>query len=314
MLDLISIGECLIELSSDKPLADSEIFKKSYAGDTLNVISMASTLGVSSGYITRVGEDPFAEYLISNWRNKSIDTTQVKLVPGYNSMHFISLLPDGNREFVYYRKNSAASTLCKEDIKEEFISKSKILHLSSICQAISESANECVINAAHIAKNNNVKVSFDTNLRLNLTSSEKALSNINRILPFVDIIFPSYPDESFNLLKLKSKKDVAQYFIDKGVKLVVLKCGDQGATIISKDSSFSVQSISPRGVVDTSGAGDAFVGGFLYGQINQMTDIESSKYGIASSGLKVGGYGALKSQPSKEEVLKQIDKIQITHH
>ena len=157
-----------------------------------------------------------------------------------------------------------------------------------------------------------MEVSFDTNLRLNLTTSEKALSNINKILPFVDIIFPSYPDESFNLLKLKSKEDVAKYFIDKGVKLVVLKCGDQGATIISKDSSFSVKSISPNGVVDTSGAGDAFVGGFLYGQINQMTHLESSKYGIASSGLKIGGYGALKSQPSKEEVLKQIDKIQIT--
>ena len=78
MADLISIGECLIELSSDKPLADSETFIKSYAGDTFNVISMARTLGVSSAYITRVGEDPFAEYLISNWENKSIDTTQVK--------------------------------------------------------------------------------------------------------------------------------------------------------------------------------------------------------------------------------------------
>ena len=313
MADLISIGECLIELSSDMPLANSKKFKKSYAGDTFNVISMASTLGVSCGYITRVGEDPFAEYLISNWKSKSIDTTQVKLVPGYNSMHFISLLPSGDREFVYYRKNSAASTLCKEDIQEKFIAKSKILHLSAICQAISESANESVIYAAQIAKDSDVKVSFDTNLRLHLTSSEKALSNINKILPFVDIIFPSYPDESFNLLKLKSKKDVAKYFLDRGVKLVVLKCGDQGASIISEKSSFSVKAISPRGVIDTSGAGDAFVGGFLYGEINQMTNIESSKYGIASSGLNVGGYGALKNQPSKKEVLEQINKIDIIH-
>jgi len=166
---------------------------------------------------------------------------------------------------------------------------------------------------AQIAKDSGIKVSFDTNLRLNLTSSEKALSNIEKILPFVDIVFPSYPDESFNLLKLKSKKDVAKYFLDRGVKLVVLKCGDQGASIISDESSFSVKAISPKGVIDTSGAGDAFVGGFLYGEINQMTNIESSKYGIASSGLKVGGYGALKSQPSKKEVLEQINKIEIIH-
>ena len=313
MADLISVGECLIELSSEKPLANSEIFRKSYAGDTLNVISMASALGVSCGYITRVGKDPFAEYLISSWKNQLIDTSQVKLVPGYNAIHFISLLSEGNREFVYYRKNSAASTLCKEDIDEQFIVNSKILHLSAICQAISETSNESILFAAQIAKKNQVKISFDTNLRLNLTSSKNALKNINKILPYVDIIFPSYPDESFNLLKLKSKKDVAQYFLDQGVKLVVLKCGNEGATVVSKDSTFSVQSISPNGVLDTSGAGDAFVGGFLYGQINKMTTIESSKYGIACSGLKVGGFGALKSQPSKNDVLKQINNIEIVH-
>ena len=72
-LDIISFGEVLIELRSKKSLSETNVFNKSYAGDTMNIINMASRLGSKCGYITKLGNDPFKEYLESQWKINNID-------------------------------------------------------------------------------------------------------------------------------------------------------------------------------------------------------------------------------------------------
>ena len=100
MLDIVSIGEIMIELYSDQPIGSASFFKKSYAGDTCNAILMAKRLGSSCGYVSLVGEDPFADYLLTDLKNNEIDVSRVKKVQGFNGVHFLSILPDGEREFV----------------------------------------------------------------------------------------------------------------------------------------------------------------------------------------------------------------------
>jgi len=311
MFDIISIGECMIELFSDEPLGSAESFHRAYAGDTLNVLVMASRLGLSCGYITRIGQDPFADYLTNSWRDHGIDTSHVKRVPGFTGLHFISLLTGGDREFVYYRKGSAASSMVPDDLDDDYIGSAKILHVSAIPQAISPTARDTVLRAAQIAHSRNVTVSYDTNLRLNIWTIREARQALEEVLPYTDIIFPSYPEETSALLGLDSPAEVVDYFRSKGVGTVAVKCGDEGAWVGTESGAWRVASVAPNGVLDTTGAGDAFVGGFLYGVVRELAPADGARWGAAAAGLKVAGRGGIASQPSKEQVERLVGLVQV---
>ena len=78
-------------------------------------------MGTSTGYLTRLGSDPFTSYLLNAWEREGIDTSHVKQVDGFNAVHFVALLPGGDREFVYYRKGSAPSTMEPSDLDPDYI-------------------------------------------------------------------------------------------------------------------------------------------------------------------------------------------------
>ncbi len=70
MPEIVSIGECMIELFSEQPMEEAESFQRSLAGDSLNILVAAARLGTTTGYITRLGDDPFASYLLNAWRER----------------------------------------------------------------------------------------------------------------------------------------------------------------------------------------------------------------------------------------------------
>ena len=165
MPDIVSIGECMLELFSEEPMGEAETFTRSLAGDSLNILVAAQRLGSSTGYITRLGDDPFAEYLQGAWRNEGIDASRVKVVDGFNAVHFVSLLPGGDRKFTYYRKGSAPSTMQPSDLDHDYIGDARILHVSGIGQAISTTARATILEAVRIADDRGVSVSYDPSYR-----------------------------------------------------------------------------------------------------------------------------------------------------
>lgn len=311
MPEIVAIGECLIELFSDEPIGSAPYFEKSFAGDTCNTVFMASRLGTSCGYITRLGNDPFADYLLGEWERHEIDTSRVKRVERLTGVHFISLLPRGDREFVYYRKGSAASTMVPDDLDEEYIANAGVLHASAILQATSHTARETVLQAAMMARRRGVTVSYDTNLRLNLWSVDEARAALERIVPYVDVVFPSHPEETGALVGLDSELDVIGHFLDRGVGTVALKCGEDGAWIGTAERIARVAAVAPQGVSDTTGAGDAFAAGVLHGMVRGWGPFEGARWGVASAGLKVARRGAIVSQPSLEEVEKVVGSVEL---
>jgi 2-dehydro-3-deoxygluconokinase len=311
MPDIVSIGECMIELFSDEPLGAARSFQKSYAGDTLNVLHMAARLGASTGYVTRVADDPFTDYLLDAWRTNGIDTGAVKRVPGFTGMHFISLLPGGDREFVFYRKGSAASTMTPEDLDVEYIGSARILHISGIPQSVSPSMRRTILQAAQIAREHGVTISYDTNLRANMWSAKEAQEAMSEVLPYVDIVFPSHPEETGALLGLESETEVIDYFRSRGVETVAITCGEGGAVVGTEEGVFSLDAVAPHGVADTTGAGDAFVGGFLHCLVQGLGTVVGAKWGIACAGLKIAGRGAIGSQPGRRQVEELAGSVQV---
>jgi len=109
-LDIIALGESLVELSSDQSIQNAEKFDKYYGGDSLCTIVTAQKLGSQTGYITRVGNDYFKDFLLDCWQSEGIDISQVKLVEGRNGIYFTTS-SHGSKEFAYYRKKTAGCSL-----------------------------------------------------------------------------------------------------------------------------------------------------------------------------------------------------------
>ena len=312
MPEIVAIGECMIELFSDEPMGSADTFHRAYAGDTNNVLHMASRLGTSCGYVTRAADDAFGDYLMDAWRANGIDTSAVRRVPGFTAVHFISLLPEGEREFIYYRKGSAASTMTPDDLDPSYIGEARVLHIGGIIQAVSPSCRATVLSAVRIAGERGVTVSFDTNLRANMWTPSQAREALDEVVPHVDVLFISHPDETAALLGVDSPEEAVDFFRQRGVETIAVTSGSEGALVATPEGVLTAAAIAPNGVADTTGAGDAFVGGFLHCLVRGLGTKEGLRWGIASGGLKVAGRGGIASQPSREDVERFVDTVQIT--
>ena len=302
MPDLISIGECMIELFAEEPIETADTFTRSLAGDSFNICVAAQRLGTSTGYVTRLGDDPFADYLLGTFESSGIDTSGVRRVDGFNAVHFVALMPDGNREFVYYRSGSAPSTLQPEDLDPDYIGTAKVLHCSGVALAISESARATVMRAAQIAKDRGIKVSFDPNYRHQLWSTGEMRAAAMELIPYVDYFLPNVPDDSQALMGSDDPHEVVEHYRDMGVPVVAVTRGEQGAVVGSDEGVFEIPAFTPDGPIDTTGAGDAFNGGLIHGLLNGLSTAEAGRLGTITAGLKLRGRGALSGMPTLDEV------------
>ena len=302
MPDLISIGECMIELFAEEPIETADTFTRSLAGDSFNICVAAQRLGTSTGYVTRLGDDPFADYLLGTFRSLGIDTSGVRRVDGFNAVHFVARLPNGDRDFVYYRAGSAPSTLQPDDLDADYIGTTKVLHCSGVAQAISESARLTVLRAAQMAKELGVTVSYDPNYRHQLWSPEDMRRAAEGLLPYVDYFLPNVPDDSRALLGTDDPYQVVEQFRNLGVPVVAVTRGEQGAVIGCDEGVFDIPAYRPDGPIDATAAGDAFNGGFIHGLLNGMPVAEAGRLGTVTAGLKLRGRGALSGMPTLDEV------------
>ncbi|MBI4552641.1 MAG: sugar kinase [Candidatus Latescibacteria bacterium] len=301
-MDIIAIGECMIEMFCEGSLADATTFTKTFAGDTVNMLVAASRLGAKTGYVTHVGNDPFKPFLLRSWTEAGIDLTCVTPLDRPNGLYFISLLPGGEREFTYYRAGSAASGLSPDDIDPAYLTRAKIVYASGISQAISASSRAAVLKAFRIAHEHGLTVAYDPNLRLRLWPLDDAKAALDEVIPYVNLMFPSAPDETARLFGTEDAETVIRTLWGRGIKTVVVKQGAAGVLVGAGGTIRAVPAYTPGPVVDTSGAGDAFNGGFLHGLAFGLPPVEAARLGTIIAGLKVRGRGAIYSLPAKDEV------------
>ena len=309
MPDMLSIGESMIELFSEEPMDTAETFTRSVAGDSLNIIVAASRLGTNTGYITKLGNDPFEAYLLDTFTSEGIDTTHVLSSNGFNAVHFVTVRPDGDREFVYYRAGSSPSTIKPEELNPEYISDAKIMHCSGIAQAISPSSRATVLTAAQIAQSNGVPVSYDPNYRHQLWNPSEAREAMEELMPYVDIFLPSAPADSKVLFETEDPEKVIQESNRRGVKTVVVTLGEDGALIGAENEVIQLDPIPAGPVIDTTGAGDSFKGGFIHGFLEGKSIAESALIGNVCAGLTITGRGALNPMPYRKEVYDKVRNL-----
>ncbi|MEM3758450.1 MAG: bifunctional 2-dehydro-3-deoxygluconokinase/2-dehydro-3-deoxygalactonokinase [Saccharolobus sp.] len=301
MPDVVALGEPLIQFNSVNlgPLRFVNYFEKHIAGSELNFCIAVIRNHLTCGLIARVGNDEFGRNIIEYSRAQGIDVSQMKTDESFTGIYFIQRgypIPFKS-ELIYYRKDSAGSRLSPEDVNEEYIKLSRLVHSSGITLAISDSAREAVFKAFELAKLR----SFDTNIRPKLWSPDKAKEVIMKILEKYDIeVLITDPDDTKVLLGVTDPDEAYRKYKDLGVNVVVYKLGAKGA-IAFKDNTKVFKEAYKVNVEDPTGAGDAMAGTFVSLYL-QGRDIDYALYhGVVASTLVVMIRGDNEMIPSTED-------------
>ncbi|PZA05929.1 MULTISPECIES: sugar kinase [unclassified Meiothermus] len=300
-LDLIGLGECMVEFFAEEPLAQARRFTRSFGGDVLNALVAASRLGSRAGFVTRVGNDPFGSGLLAAWQAEGIDTCCAPLVEGENGVYFISLTEQGEREFTYRRWGSAASRITPEDLEPEYLASAAMLLLSGITQALSPSAQATALRAAELARSSGVLVAYDPNYRPALWDKrgglEAARQAFLELVPYVDVLLPSFPADMALLDTECLDPLAALQALSHHVPKVGLKVGSEGAWLGWAGQFLHVPPALPRHVRDTTGAGDAWNGVFLHNLLQETPPFEAAARANRLAAAKLAYRGAIPPKP-----------------
>ncbi|MBQ2872064.1 sugar kinase [bacterium] len=308
-LDLITIGESLIEFSSSESLTFAENLQKYYGGDTLCTAIAALRLGAKVGYITKVGMDPFKDYLLDSWQNEGLDISQVKLVNGYNGIYFIALPVDSEKEFSHYRKRTAATYLSVDDIDEDYIKNSKVFYTTGITQSLSLNAKEAVQKAYKIAKENNVLCAYDPNYAQSVWSKQEAKEAFDEIAEYIDILFLNQYRDGEKIFDIESPEKLIRHFWDLGVKTIVVRSAKENGCYTGSDGNIIFDEYKNHEIIDATSTGDAFNGAFLYAITQGMSAFEAIRIALATGSLQAMAVGAIKSIPTYEQVVNKLKEI-----
>ncbi|MFI4998384.1 MAG: sugar kinase [Reyranellales bacterium] len=302
---IVCLGEPLIEFNRPRE-GDGRTWLQGFGGDSQNVAIAAARQGASAGYLTSVGQDWMGDAFLDLWRSEGVDASRVTRHPSAPTGVSFVTHSDAGHKFDYLRKNSAASLMQPDELAADYIAGGHFLHLSAIGQAISESARKtcaAAIAAAHAAK---VKVSYDTNLRLRLWSLDAARETIHATCAQCDVLLPSL-DDSQQLTALAEPDAIADFYLNLGAPLVVLKMGAAGALLASAQGRVR---LAPHRVeaVDATGAGDTFDGAFLSRLLAGDDPETAGRYANVAAALSTQGYGAVTPIPRRAEVLAALKR------
>ena len=254
--------------------------------------------------LANLGTDGFADHILQLYATEGIDTSWVSQIEDFpTGLYFIEYGPSGHK-FSYRRAGSAASRFSPSDLNPDMFGQVGVLHLSAISQAISESSCEASIRAAEMARAAGARVSFDTNLRLNLWSSKQALSAMERILPHVDLVFPSTED-SEALFGTSDTAEICNRFLSYGVELVLLSLGEKVAILANSDGQHMVDH-NPAKLIDATGAGDTFDGAFLAEYSRSGDALGAARFACAAASLSVQKVGAVDSIPRWDAIRSRL--------
>jgi len=296
--DLICLGEPLVEFNQ---LPDGGHYKAGFGGDTSNTAIAAARQGARAGYLTILGQDQFGDDLEALWNREGVDNSNVKrdaMAP--TGIYFVTHSDDAGHQFHYYRAGSAASRMTPQFLPRGTIAGAKILHVSAISQAISESACETVLAAMDIARDAGVRTCFDTNLRLKLWPLDRARESIDAAIKRADILRPAL-DDARTLTGLNDADAILDHFLAMGPKLIAMTMGKEGVLLADGPQRHRIPAHRVQ-ALDATGAGDTFNGAFLTRLIAGDAPLDAARYANAAAALQTTGYGAVAPMPRPEDV------------
>jgi len=295
--EILALGEPMVEFNQT---GGDRRYLQGFGGDTSNAAIAAARQGARVGYLSALGDDVYGRMLRDLWSTEDVDHADVRTdAEAFTAVYFVDHDEKGHH-FSFFRKGSAASRMKPQDLPRERIAQAKILHLSGISAAISDSACDTCFAAIDIARAASVQVSFDTNLRLKLWPIARARAVMRELIRLSDICLPSLEDISA-ISGLTEPDALLDFCLGLGAKVVALKMGEQGAYVTDGRQRVRIPP-HPCRPVDATGAGDTF-GGALLARLVAGDALETAaRYATVAAALSTEGYGAVEPIPRAAQV------------
>lgn len=304
---VLTLGDAMITLNPEEtgPLRFVNRFERKVGGAELNFAIGCARLGLRSKWISRLGKDEFGKVIYNFARGEGVDMSDVAYVNGYpTSLNFKEIREDGSGKTFYYRYQSPILTLKPGDITEKMFEGIDIVHLTGVFLAIDPKNVNIAKRVMEIAKQKNIPVSFDPNIRLKLWSIEEARSVYYDIFPYVDILLTGL-DEIRLIIGTDSKESLAEFAKVNAIDQLVIKDGKQGSKLYTK-SEWHEKEAFPVIPVDTVGAGDGYDAGYIYGYLNGLSIDERLAFANAVGALVTTVAGDNEGLPYLDEVMPFI--------
>ncbi|MDP4181506.1 MAG: carbohydrate kinase [Bacillota bacterium] len=318
MLDVTALGELLIDFTPAGLSDQGNIcFERNPGGAPANVLACISQLGGKTAFIGKVGDDMFGSYLADTLTKYNIEVSGLKRCREANTtLAFVQLNEDGDRSFSFYRNPGADTMLKSEEVSYELIEKSRVFHFGSLSMT-DEPSKRATISALEYAKKAGCLISFDPNLRPALWKSmNRALEEIRFGLGFCNILKISEEELEFITKTTDPESGSLELYKNYGMDAILITKGKEGCFYRFKDKTGAIGTFLQCKTIDTTGAGDAFLGGFLFSLLNKRTgnlkelnqhDIEEIiVFSNAVASLSTVKKGAIPSMPKLCEVEKLV--------
>lgn len=321
MRKLYGIGEALIDFIpnvKNSELKDVEQFSRQVGGAPANVVSVARKMGASTEMVTQLGNDAFGDIIVETLKDIGVGTQFIKRTDQANTaLAFVSLKEDGQRDFSFYRKPSADMLYKAEYLNEIIIKPNDVLHFCSV-DLVESNMKEAHKSMVNKFKSVNATIVFDPNVRLPLWQNAEACKEaIHEFLPKANVIKIS--DEELEFITGEADEDKAiQSLFEGSVEAVIYTQGAAGASIILKDGTKIHHGGFKVKAIDTTGAGDAFIGAaisrmLLSDELNITKLLKEEGQDILRFSNMVAAkvttkYGAIESIPTIEDVTTELNK------
>lgn len=313
--DVVALGELLIDFTENGISEQGNpMLEANPGGAPCNVLSMLQELNRSTAFIGKVGNDNFGRMLMEVVSGQGIDVSGLAFDNEvHTTLAFVHTAPDGDRSFSFYRDPGADVMLTENDVPEEIIAGSKLFHFGTLSMTHEASGN-ATKKALRIAHENGLMVSFDPNLRpplwKNLDDAWKAMAygfehcDILKISDDEILFFTGEKDIAAGVEKIKKEYDI---------KLILATMGKDGSMAFYKDMRIAEQSFISDKTIETTGAGDTFMGIALHNVLEKGLEAmreddlrELLKMANAGASIITERRGALKVMPKRQEVMERM--------
>jgi 2-dehydro-3-deoxygluconokinase len=301
--DLLVVGECFVEFRCDGDISLAESYSKDIGGADLAVAVAAARLGSGVALISAVASDPFHSMVRERLVSHGINIDHVITCQGYNGIYFTSMRHAQEREYLFHRPGSASENIAPSLIYDDLVENSKIVYASSELQSVSKAARHAIFKTFSLAHCNDIMVAYDPNLRLRRWSLDDAKESLWSVLPLLDVIFPSAPDETKALFGYERPLDVVGFLWDRGVSIVAVKTGAGGCMIGYDGKVEEIPLPSDDGSpFNVTLIGSAFNGGFLHNIARGNDPFTAARFANSVAQFKGLKYGGMDSLPTREDI------------
>ena len=311
MYDVVALGELLVDfIQNGSSAKGTPIFEANPGGAPCNVLAMLSRLGYQTAFIGKVGEDYFGRMLGKTIRETGISDEGLLYDQNVNTtLALVHTLPDGDRDFSFYRKPGADIMLTDEEVNRKLIDECRVFHFGSL-SLTNEPAATATKAAVTYAKNAGKLISFDPNLREPLWENEgQAKEAIWYGIGECDVL--KIADNEIKWLTGKEDYDEGVQMIKErsNVKLVNVTLGNEGSLAYYRDQKIYGRPFLSDRTIDTTGAGDTFcacvIGFLLENGLDGLAEADLERmlsFANAAASIITTRKGAIRSMPDREEV------------